>query len=98
MTTKSKTMKYQLLVGNIGTVASTDSENAAMGEYKFYVEASKSLSGRAGGEEVTLFEDGDIILSNSDFSDVIGQGEYESEEEGGEEEDGEEEDGEEEDE
>ena len=56
-------MKYQVLVGNIGTVASTDSKSEALKEFNHYVEASKASCGRASGEEVTLFGDGEILSS-----------------------------------
>jgi len=56
-------MEYQVLVGNIGTVVSTDSRIEAMEEFNHYVEASKAPYGRASGEEVTLFQDGEILRS-----------------------------------
>ena len=53
-------MKYQVVVGNIGTVYDGPLLKEAMENYRHYREQSESLGGRAGGEDVTLFEDGDI--------------------------------------
>jgi hypothetical protein len=50
-------MRYQVIVGNIGTVCNTNIVNAAVGVYEEYVKQSKSGYGRAGGEPVTLLKD-----------------------------------------
>ena len=52
-------MKYQVVVGNIGTVYDGDNADIADKHYEEYVEQSKSGRGRAGGEQVTLFVDGE---------------------------------------
>lgn len=52
---------YTVLVGNIGTVYDGKSKASADADYRHYVAESKSGSGRAGGESVTMFEDGRII-------------------------------------
>ncbi len=57
-------MQYQVIVGNIGTVTTTDSKKQALADFASYAEAAKSPYGRASGEEVTLFEDGEIIHSS----------------------------------
>lgn len=54
-------MKYQVIVGNIGTVCDTDDRADAIDEYEDYVLFSEQGHGRASGEPVTLFEDGEII-------------------------------------
>jgi len=46
--------KYQVIVGNIGTVYSGDSKEAAYTHYTEYVDQSKSDYGRAAGEDVTI--------------------------------------------
>lgn len=48
-------MRYQVVVGNIGTVADTDDLIQARKWYDDYVEISKSGRGRGGNENVTLF-------------------------------------------
>ena len=53
--------KYEVVVSNIGTVASDiDNPVAAKTEYGYWVKASKSPHGRASGESVTLIKDGEI--------------------------------------
>jgi len=52
---------YEVLVGNIGAVHKGSSKAKALSVYNTYVRQSKSGIGRAGGEEVTLWKDGDII-------------------------------------
>jgi len=54
-------MKYQVIVGNIGTVCDTDDLAEATGEYEEYARFSRNGIGRSSGEPVTLFEDGEII-------------------------------------
>lgn len=53
--------KFQVIVGNIGTVIDTNSRREAEATYNEYVKQSESGHGRAGGESVTLWEDGDPI-------------------------------------
>lgn len=52
---------YTVIVGNIGTVYNGGGKKTALKDYREYVEQSKSGRGRAGGESVTLFEDGFVI-------------------------------------
>lgn len=54
-------MKYQVIVGNIGTVADTDNRRAAFDCFLRYVDNSKSGYGREANEPVTLMEDGNPI-------------------------------------
>lgn len=51
---------YEVVVGNIGTVYSGHSKAKATLEYNGYVRDSKFGPGRASGESVTLFIDGEI--------------------------------------
>lgn len=52
---------YEVIVGNIGTVHDGFNKAAALKDYTHYVTASKSPYGRASGEDVTLWRDGEII-------------------------------------
>jgi len=52
---------WEVVVGNIGSVYRDLSESAARATYKVYVENSKWQGGRASGESVTLFCDGEIV-------------------------------------
>ena len=55
---------YEVIVGNIGSVyQGTDAEEAQR-KFSVYVKQSESCEGRAGGEEVTLMKDGDIIKTH----------------------------------
>jgi hypothetical protein len=53
--------RYEVVVGNVGNVHTGGSKATAMTYFREYVEQSKSGCGRAGGEDVTLFKDGEII-------------------------------------
>lgn len=55
---------YEVIVGNIGTVYRGNSKVEALKKYSTYVKASKSSYGRASGEGVDLFKDGDVIKSH----------------------------------
>ncbi len=52
--------KYEVVVGNIGTVYEGQNKDSARRAYGTYVRASQSGSGRGSGEDVTMFEDGEI--------------------------------------
>lgn len=52
--------KYQVVVGNIGHVLETDNGREARREYRAWIRQSKAEHGRASGEPVTLFQDGEI--------------------------------------
>lgn len=64
---------FEVIVGNVGTVHSGDSEREALLIFNTYVDRSKSGHGRCGNEEVTMMEDGDIakqyLPEHSDISD-----------------------------
>jgi hypothetical protein len=60
--------KYQVIVGNIGTVYDDDDDQEALSIYIEYVKMSKDGYGRAGGEDVTLFEFGEPIEEH--FGDI----------------------------
>lgn len=55
---------YEVIVGNIGTVYRGDDESEARRLFDVYVEQSRSGFGRAGGESVTVFQDGEIVLEH----------------------------------
>ena len=52
---------YTVVVGNIGTVLETNQHSAAIQTFQDYVDASIDNVGRAAGEDVTLFEDGEVL-------------------------------------
>ena len=54
--------KWQVIVGNIGTVFDGDNGFLARNTYSEYVSQSKSNYGRAAGECVTLMRHDDIRL------------------------------------
>ena len=56
--------EYQVLVGNIGTVLVTNNRNDAVKVYGEYKKLSLSEFGRAGGEDVTLFCDNEIMYEH----------------------------------
>jgi hypothetical protein len=53
--------KYVVSVGNIGSVYSGNDQNKAVEIFDCYVEMSEKSYGRASGEEVTMFEDDEIV-------------------------------------
>jgi hypothetical protein len=53
--------QYEVVVGNIGTVYSGGSFAAAKKASATYVAQSKTGKGRAGGEDVTILADGEIV-------------------------------------
>ena len=52
---------WQVVVGNVGTVYSGDSETVARDKYRVYVDQSLHGSGRAGGEPVHLLHNGEVV-------------------------------------
>ena len=56
--------RWQVIVGNIGTVFDGTREAAARLEYKTYVIQSKSGNGRAGGESVTLMKNDEPVAEH----------------------------------
>ncbi len=59
---ESKT--YEVIVGNIGRVYHGDSYIAAQSVFNDYRELARLDMGRASGESVVLFEDGEILLEH----------------------------------
>jgi hypothetical protein len=53
-------MKYQVIVGNIGTTYEGNSKVVARETYKEYVEQSKTRGMRASGETVVLLVNGEV--------------------------------------
>ena len=56
---------YEVIVGNIGKVYEGTQYKSALRTYGTYVRASKKGHGRAAGEGVTLWKDGDIVKEYS---------------------------------
>ena len=56
--------RYEVIVGNVGTVYDGSGKVAAKTTYLRYVKVSLSGAGRAGGEGVVLMEDGEIIAEH----------------------------------
>ncbi len=54
-------MKYQVIVGNVGTVLDTHDGVEACEAYDRYVDLSKEGHGRVDGESVTLMQDDEPI-------------------------------------
>lgn len=52
-------MRYQVMVGNVGTVLDTDNGFLANVEYGQWIKQSESNNGRGSGEPVTLMRDGE---------------------------------------
>lgn len=53
--------QYVVIVGNVGTVYSGEDSQKASEIFAEYVEQSKSDCGHAGGEDVSLLHNDDII-------------------------------------
>jgi len=53
---------YKVIVGNIGTVHTTNNPIDANRVYGIYKKQSQSEVGRAGGEDVTIFKDDEPVL------------------------------------
>ena len=56
--------KYQIIVGNVGTVCETDSFNLAFENYALYKRLSILGLGRSADETVTFFGDDEIIAQH----------------------------------
>ena len=56
--------QYSVIVGNVGTVFNSTIKKDAVATYKEYVKISNSSSGRIGGEDVTLFCDGEPLYEH----------------------------------
>lgn len=57
------TRTYEVIVGNVGRVHTGSNYNLAAAQFADYVAISKVGRGRAGGEDVTLMRDGDVVRS-----------------------------------
>jgi hypothetical protein len=53
--------KYEVTVGNVGLIIETTNRENAVSEYEGWIAMSKHPRGRASGEDVTLWEDGEPI-------------------------------------
>jgi len=56
--------RYQVVVGNIGTVFDGNDAGSALDNYKDYVNMSERGEGRAAGEHVALIVDGEVADEN----------------------------------
>jgi len=54
-------MRYQVIVGNIGTVYDAGDREWAQSNYDDYVALSKSRQGRAADESVVMLENGEVV-------------------------------------
>lgn len=54
-------MKYELIVGNIGCVFESNNLKECLKKFRAYRTQSESGVGRAGGEDVTLLEEGEPV-------------------------------------
>jgi len=59
---------YQVIVGNIGRVYDGENERDARKAYDEYVFISKQATGRAAGEDVTLFMNDDILCEHDGYN------------------------------
>ena len=59
--------KYEVVVGNVGTVHTGNLRNLAVVSYSTGVELSTAKCGRTMGEPVTLFEDGEPIMEHRGY-------------------------------
>ena len=55
------TKTYEVIVGNIGRVYRGEDKNEAQTLYQHYLTQSEAQHGRAAGEDVSLFENGEPI-------------------------------------
>lgn len=58
---RTRKQNYQVIVGNVGMVYDGPSAEEARSKFDVYVELSKSHVGRAGGEDVTIFLNDEIV-------------------------------------
>jgi hypothetical protein len=59
--------RYNVIVGNVGTVLSTDVYGEAIDCFNDYVELSETGFGRAGFEPVTLMHGGDVLKEHHGY-------------------------------
>lgn len=55
------TYQYEVVIGNIGTIWTGATLKNALREFHGYRLVSQSGKGPAGGEDVTLFKDGELV-------------------------------------
>lgn len=58
---EARVKEYEVVVGNLGIVYSGTDGRKAVTTYFEYIEISKAPHGRASGESVVLFADGEIV-------------------------------------
>lgn len=61
---------FEVIVGNVGRVYTGSIYSDAQDEYEYYCEISKSNSGRAGGQSVFMYEDGEPLTIFTGVDDV----------------------------
>jgi hypothetical protein len=66
-------MKYQVLVGNIGTVVDTDDHKEAVRTFHEYVRQANDGYGRASGESVVFMRDGEPVSERLSDEDRYGE-------------------------
>ena len=59
---------WEVIVGNIGRVYAGSSSTEAKRKYASYVKAAKAKYGRASGESVSLWKDGDVVKEHEPSS------------------------------
>ena len=57
--------KFQVVVGNVGTVYDGNSYMVAQCKYDRYVKASRAGEGRVAGEPVTLMHNGEVRMEHA---------------------------------
>lgn len=62
--------QYEVIVGNVGNVYYGGSKAAATKAFNEYVRQSKANRGRAGGESVTMMQDGEPIREHGGSEDA----------------------------
>lgn len=56
--------RFEVIVGNIGTVYSGNDYDLACSKFHSYVKQAKAHHGRAAGEDVTMLDDSEVRLSH----------------------------------
>lgn len=67
---------WEVLVGNIGIVFTSEREDAARWQFTYYLRQSRSGTGRAAREPVTLLLDGDIVAEYEPTNRTAYEGEF----------------------
>lgn len=58
-------MRYEVIVGNVGKVYESDHKGQANTRFNVYALKSDREEGRVAGEDVYLFEDGELIREHT---------------------------------